>query len=412
MALADIEDLLKASMGLHAASIGSPAIARAVEARSAACQLANPDAYWDRVRGSDVELQLLIEAVVVPETSFFRDRDSFAALSRLVRDEWLPRSRGGVLHLLSVPCSTGEEPYSMAMALLDASIPADRFRIDALDISTRALAYADRAVYGKNSFRGDDLAFRDRHFAATADGYRISDTVRQRVAFQAGNLLAADFLPGVERYDVIFCRNVLIYFDRATQDRTIVVLKRLLTSQGLLFVAPAETALPLDHDFVSINQPQAFAFRRAPAAPVRAPVASPPPAPHPAWVRPPLEPAVAQIVTPVAVPTATPSDELEEVAQLANQGHFTDAAERCAEHLRRHGPSAAGFYLLGLVRDATGNYAEADASYRKALYLDPTHGEAQIHLALLMEKQGNPAGAQVLRNRARRLAQDGKASHE
>jgi chemotaxis protein methyltransferase WspC len=417
---ADFENLLKASMGLNAASIGPSAIERAVRERSAACNLEDPQAYWERVSGSDTELQKLIEAVVVPETWFFRDRESFVTLARLMREEWLQR-RDGVLCLLSLPCSTGEEPYSMAMALLDASIPADRFRIDAVDISSRVLTQAGLGVYRKNSFRGEELSFRDRHFEATAQGYRVSEAVRRQVRLQRGNLFAADFLPGVAVYDVIFCRNVLIYFDRATQDRAIVVLTRLLKAEGVLFVAPAETALPSGHGFVSTNLPLAFGFRRATAVPPKEKKAP----------RPVEQPSVHRLVTRPSAPDHAPrapsttpaagslsalavekSSDIGEAMRLADQGHFVEAATCCAEHLRRHGPSGTAFYLMGLVRDATGNQSEAVSYYRKALYLEPNHGEAQIHLALLMEKQGDTAGAQVLRNRARRLELQSKTSHE
>jgi chemotaxis protein methyltransferase WspC len=417
MDAAGFENLLKASMGLNVASVGSSAIERAVQERLRACNLDNPHVYWQRVRGSDAELQELIEAVVVPETWFFRGRESLAALAGLAREEFQPSSHG-VLSLLSLPCSTGEEPYSMAMALLDGSIPTDRFHIDAVDISARALTQAGRAVYGKNSFRGHELEFRDRHFEATANGYRLSETVRRQVRFQQGNLFAPAFLPGVELYDVIFCRNVLIYFDRATQDRAIVVLKRLLKPKGVLFVAPAETGLPLSHDFVSANLPLAFAFRRSAAAPARPKKVPVPlmkfsigravPAPAPA-----LRPAEAISSRPTAasrpgLATTTPAD-IGEAMRLADQGHFVEAATFCAEHLRQHGPSAAAFHLMGLVRDATGNYPEAADYYRKALYLEPDHYVTQVHLALLMEKQGDMAGAKVLRNRARRLEQQLKA---
>jgi chemotaxis protein methyltransferase WspC len=416
MGIADFENLLKASMGLNVASIGSSAVERAVQERLAACNLVDPRDYWKRVRESAAELQELIEAVVVPETWFFRGRESLAALARLAREEWL-RKPDGVLSLLSLPCSTGEEPYSMAMALLDVSIPADRFRIDAVDISTRVLTQAGRAVYGRNSFRGHELEFRGRHFEATADGYRLSETVRRQVCFQQGNLFAAGLLPGVERYDVIFCRNVLIYFDRATQDRAIAVLKRLLKPNGVLFVAPAETGLPSSHDFVSTNLPLAFAFRgsdgvrpvprRVPAPfkrPAgRSPLATPVPAPRPAHAasRGPAAASRPDLVT-------EKSADIGEAMRLADQGHFVEAATCCAEHLRQHGPSAAAFHLMGLVRDATGNQPEAAGYYRKALYLEPNHYGTQIHLALLMEKQGDTAGAQVLRDRARRLEQQHK----
>ena len=85
-----------------------------------------------------------------------------------------------------------------------------------------------------------------------------------------------------------------------------------------------------------------------------------------------------------------------------------EAATCCEAHLSKHGPSATAFYLLGLVRDATGNLSDAVTYYRKALYLDPNHCDAQIHLAFLMEQQGDLAGAQVLRNRARRTGPHAK----
>jgi chemotaxis protein methyltransferase WspC len=418
MDAADFESLLKESMGLNAASIGSSAIERAVQERLAACNLQNRQAYWEHVRGSDTELQELIEAVVVPETWFFRDRESFAALARFVSEAWLRKPWDGVLCLLSLPCATGEEPYSMAMALLDASIPADRFRIDAIDISTLALAQAGHAVYRTNSFRGHDLQFRDRHFETTAQGYRLSETVRRQVRFQQGNLFAADFLPGMELYDVIFCRNVMIYFDRATQDCAIAVVKRLLKTKGTLFVAPAESALPSSHDFVSTNLPLAFAFRRSVAVPsesktISGSVVRPSvwgPMATPVSTRGPTPMSLAPALAPPSRVAPNTSTDIGEAMRLADQGHFVEAATCCAEHLRRHGPSAPAFYLMGLVRDATGNQPEAVSYYRKALYLEPNHHEAQIQLALLMEKQGDMAGAQVLRNRAHRLEQRSKTS--
>jgi chemotaxis protein methyltransferase WspC len=416
MGATDFEDLLKASIGLNAASIGSSAIERAVQERVRACNLLNPQVYWERVRDSGAELQKLIEAVVVPETWFFRGRESLAALARLGHEEFRPRPEWA-LSLLSLPCSTGEEPYSMAMALLDASIPAHRFRIDAVDISTCALRQAEHAVYGRNSFRGHDLAFRDRHFEATSEGYRLSEAVRRQVHFQQGNLLATGFLPGVELYDVIFCRNVLIYFDRATQDSAIVVLKRLLKPEGALFVAPAETALPSSHDFVSTNLPSAFAFRKSGAVPPR-PKRVPVPLKSSSIGRP-MATAVSALRPSRAISPAQAADsrtslatetsaDIGEAMRLADQGHLVEAATACAEHLRQHGPSAEAFHLMGLVRDATGNHLEAVAYSRKALYLEPNHYVTQIHLALLMEKQGDTEGAQVLRNRARRLEQQHK----
>ena len=194
------------------------------------------------------------------------------------------------------------------------------------------------------------------------------------------------------------------------------MLKRLLTPKGVLFVAPGgdrparEPRLRLDEPAAGVRvSPKRRALRPTPKqAGVPSsrlqPVASCA-APAPALRRRAARPLRRRLPRHAAGLAAEPSADIDEAMRLADQGHFVEAATCCEEHLRQHGPSAAAFYLLGLVRDATGNHAEAAAYYRKALYLDPNHYETQIHLALLMEKQGDAAGAQVLRNRARRLEQ-------
>jgi len=420
MAPTDFEHLLKASIGLDVGSIGPSSIERAVQERLSACGLRDRHVYWEHVHTSQTELQALIEAVVVPETWFFRDREAFATLANIGHENWLRAPADRVLRLLSLPSSTGEEPYSMAMALLDAGVPADRFRIDAVDVSVRAIERAERAVYGRNSFRSQDLTFRDRHFEATTLGHRPSEAVRRQVHFRQGNMFAEGFLPGQDIYDVIFCRNLLIYFDRPTQDRAVEVLQRLLTSNGTLFVAPSETGLLLIHDFVSAKIPLAFAFRpsagrsREPKpANVRSVTSRRTPLPRasPVSVRqaPALKPAPGSFQPlPRTVQPAELHAGLDQAVRLADQGCLVEAASCCEEHLRQHGPSVKAFYLLGLVRDAAGNPTDASNYYRKALYLDPEHHETLVHFALLVEHQGDSAAAHVLRERARRVEQHSK----
>jgi chemotaxis protein methyltransferase WspC len=122
--------------------------------------------------------------------------------------------------------------------------------------------------------------------------------------------------------------------------------------------------------------------------------------------------APAAIPPPVVrVPPRDPAAGLVEAGRLADHGHLVEAAICCEEYVREFGASATALSLLGLVREAAGNPAEAAAFYRKALYLDPDHYDTQVHLALLMDQQGDPEGAQVLRDRTRRLELKRKASH-
>src|SRR6185436_665861 len=113
------------------------------------------------------------------------------------------------------------EPYSIAIALLDSGLPLERFQIDAVDISLRALSRARSRMYGTNSFRETDLSFRDRFFSSTPDGWELTDAFLDRVHFRQGNIVAPDFQPDTNRYDIIFCRNLLIYFGHFTQELVI-----------------------------------------------------------------------------------------------------------------------------------------------------------------------------------------------
>jgi chemotaxis protein methyltransferase WspC len=415
MAPPNFAELLKQSIGLDAASIGVSAIERAVRARQVACRLEDREAYWNCVRSSDAELQALVELVVVPETWFFRDPEAFTALSRVVLDRLVSGAGApdGIVRVLSLPCSTGEEPYSMAMALLDAAVPAQTFRVHAVDISQRALALARLGLYRKVSFRGHDLEYRRRFFEPMAAEFRIADSVQDQVEFRHGNLLSPTSLPAVGTYDAVFCRNVLIYFDRPAQERAIAALISLLTPNGLLFVGPAEAPVLLNHGLVSAGMPKAHAFRKGgkaakqPRHAKTLPALAVPPRRAPAVT-------ITSATTERSVPTpdhaVAAAEGLESGRQLANQGRFVEAEKLCEDHVRRHGASAEVFYLLGLVRDAVGHQSAAAAAYRKALYLDPCHHETLVHLALLMDTQNNRAEAQLLRTRARRATRPDGAS--
>ena len=121
--------------------------------------------YEQFLDSSRAEWNELVESVVVTETWFFRDPEIYRRFrSPGASRNGCPPIQPLPLRLLSIPCASGEEPYSLVMALLDAGVAPDRFQIDAVDISARALARAERGVYGRNSFRGKDLAFRDRYF--------------------------------------------------------------------------------------------------------------------------------------------------------------------------------------------------------------------------------------------------------
>jgi chemotaxis protein methyltransferase WspC len=270
---------------------------------------------------------------------------------------------------------------------------------------------ARRAVYGKNSFRGQDIEFRERYFTAENEGYRLDERVLDQVRLQVGNLLDPTLLANEPAYDFVFCRNLLIYFDLPTQQQVFEVLKRLTHVDGVLFIGPAEGSLLGRFGMRSIGIPQSFAFsRQAAPEPVTAflPTVLPIPQPQPQPVRPmaPARPRPFAAVAPAPRAVKTPPSDaaalLVNIAALANEGKSAEARAACESYLRSHEPVAQVFYWLGLLSDIAGSALEAQGFYRKALYLEPQHPDALMHLAALLQSQGDTAGAKRLQDRAAR----------
>ena len=404
-------DFLKERIGLDVTSVGPAIIERAVRQRTTLSQAAHSDEYWQLLQGSRDEQQALIEAVIVPETWFFRYPESFATLGKLACKRLDELNNMRALRILSLPCSTGEEPYSIAMALLDAGLKPHQFKVDGMDVSPLSVEKARRALYGKNSFRGQDLDFRERHFTPEQDGHRVNDYVREQVRLQVGNVLDPTLLTSEPAFDFVFCRNLLIYFDQPTQKQVFEVLKRLTHFDGVLFIGPAEGSLLGRLGMRSIGIPQSFAFSRhsdphpeplPTPKPIVVPVSQPPRSTQPAPVR--TRPFAAVTPLPTASKSANPDAAtlLANIAALANEGKSAEARAACEQYLRSHEPVAQVFYWLGLLSDVAGLTLEAQGFYRKALYLEPQHPEALMHLAALLQAQGDTAGARRLQERAAR----------
>ena len=165
------------------------------------------------------------------------------------------------LRILCVPCAAGEEPYSVVMTLLETGLAAHQFRIDAADVSGAALSRAEAATYSANAFRAEDCSFRDRWFHVQGAAARLDDTVRQHVHFFQANLLDESFAADSEPYDVVFCRNLLIYLTAEARSRVERVIDRLLAPDGLLVVGAAEPPI-LKGPWIPAVGNSVFALRR------------------------------------------------------------------------------------------------------------------------------------------------------
>ena len=413
IARAAIETLLAHHIGLNVDSLGSTTLARTIAHGMKALGLANLVAYWQYLNSSQIALEELVEAVVVPETSFFRNPKSFDYLRRYVGEQ-IPC---GGWRILSLPCSTGEEPYSIAMTLLQAGLSPKSFSIDGVDISAVALAKARQGVYNRYSFRQniDALAhYIQQYFQFNGRQYCIGARARSSVRFDWGNLASAWCLFDRPPYDIIFCRNLLIYFHSSARDRALYNLYRLLVPNGLLFVGHAETRQIDPQRFRPIRVPHAFVYRKLPHplavrksfSPVSRDDISPPvrerlqPTPL-------LESAIGETIQRQASSAADeatpPIPNLAAIRSLADRGILTEALEQCDRYLQHHPTDGAAYLLLGAIYQARGEDDLAEMAFQKALFLDPNCEDALIHLLLLCQQKGDRSGVQRLQQRIERL---------
>jgi chemotaxis protein methyltransferase CheR len=192
------------------------------------------------------EIVQLLDVVTTNKTDFFREPDHFDYLVDKAVPELMERKSGNTLTVWSAGCSSGEEPYTLAMVLAEygAAHPGFRFKVLATDLSTTVLAKARKAVYSSEVVRPVPLALRQKYLMrsreADSDTLRVVPELRALVDFRRLNFMDADF--GLsEKVDMIFCRNVIIYFDRQTQELILQKLTRYLTSGGYAFLGHSET---------------------------------------------------------------------------------------------------------------------------------------------------------------------------
>ncbi len=210
------------------------------------------------------ELEQGAEILTTNETYFFREDYQLRAFS----NEILPRLRERLgkkkrLMIWSAGCSSGEEVYTIAMIILDSGMFDDwEVRIFGSDISSRMLAKARKGIFGSSAFRTMPKDVVARHFTETGDGMRVNDNVRAICHFGRLNLLDEEKIVFVGRADVVFCRNVLIYFDKRSKARGISVLYDRLNDGGYLLLGHTESLLNLSTAFELVHLDEDLVYQR------------------------------------------------------------------------------------------------------------------------------------------------------
>jgi chemotaxis protein methyltransferase CheR len=432
-----LADILRKRAGLVFQTLRRPAVETAARHVMDRIGIKAPESFVPLVAQTGAVFDDLMAEVTIGETYFFREPGHFA----LLRDRILPEFRKHAtperrFRAWSAAASTGEEPYSIAIALREQGVAAD---VLGTDISRARLGAARRATYRAWSFRGVPPATIERYFKEHGESFTLAPELRRDVDFRYLNL-ASDCYPsmssGVWGMDVIFCRNVLIYFDRDTIAHVAESLLASIADDGWILLGATDPPLS---DYVRCEVVQTkvgLAYRKkqtpvgrpTPVARVEIqpqlppiPAESPPPRTHSEPLRPavqsptrapqPPAPEPLQPAGPVSgiapALTSTVSDSATQAAarvrELANAGRLEEAGRECAAALDIHREAAELHYLHAVLVAQARQFAEGARAARRALYLDRSMIVAHAALGTALAKSGDAAGARRAFNNALRL---------
>ncbi|TFZ58169.1 protein-glutamate methyltransferase [Methylorubrum sp. Q1] len=397
--------------------------------RMRSCGVADCAAYSSLLDGAAgrEEWAALEAEITIGETFFFRYAEQFAALRRTILPEVIEARREiRRLRIWSAGCSTGAEPYSLAILvhdLLGEALADWSVTILGTDLSAAALAVAREAEFGPWALRTLDTEERARWFRRTParpglphGGYALRPAFRRMVRFERQNLLT--LIDGSDRiqggFDLILCRNVLIYFSADHVTRIVRALGERLNPQGWLLIGHAEPNPTFSQWLQPVALPGTVAYRPidtpapqpppvlGPAPPEPAPIlfALPEPAPDPVPALPLPIPAPAAIAHPLS-----PGDLLAEIRVLADAGETARAWRRLHEEIDGYATDSPLRYYEGLLALDLGREREAERALRGALFLDRGFVMAHFQLGLLLARVGRRSEAARALDNALRLAQ-------
>lgn len=255
--------LVEEACGLHYSARDREVFAAKVEGHVSELGYDSLLDYYYRLRYDDPDgeaLRGLIEALLVHETYFFRE---LAPLLQLADDLATLVASHGRARVWSAACSTGEEPYTMAMLLAERGV-LDRVEIIATDLSTAAIARARAGRHGRRSLRdGHPAALAQKYLDVSGTSYVVAPMIRQAVQFEVANLFAPDACAHLGQFDVVLCRNVLIYFRDEQVAHVIEQLRKRTTKHGLIAVGVSESLLRFGTTLVCEERGSSFFYRSA-----------------------------------------------------------------------------------------------------------------------------------------------------
>ncbi len=421
--LADLAALLKERVGLHIKPDGYSALRLALAARFEELdgKLRGPHAYLEMLRSDagEEELRRLLPLVTVGKTSFFRDERQFGALAALMPGLLeQARAAGRPVAIWSAGCATGEEIYSIAMTASEAGARPGEIELLGTDVNPEAVAAAARGAFDHRRVRDVRGPLLARYFEQDGEVHRVKPALRRLLAGVRPHNLVSSIYPRPQQgaWDVVFCRNVIIYFDTPTTQAVLERFHAALAPGGYLFLGYSESLFRIFDGFELTEVGGAFLYRR-PEGPSRVGPAVPaPPAIH-RYVAAPVKhlrlPAAesARRAAPESAQfVLSPQEVLDDAVDLFAQGRF-GAARETLERLLERGEDLAVRLTLANLYGTLRQPDRALASYRAALALEPLSAEAHLFCGVHFLQSGDLGGAAQELSRALFLDPDLALGH-
>lgn len=236
-----ISQLIYEQSGIHFCEANRPILESRLRERLRLAELGTVEEYMNLIRRNEAEMKTFLDSITTNLTRFFRNQGHFDALVNAVLPDLVAHKRARndrTLRVWSAGCSTGEEPYTLAM-LLEDQLPADfSYDILASDLSLKSLMTANQGFYPENRVVGIPESYLKRFFTHTGEGYQVSDALRKKIKFDYHNL---KFESGHRNLDIVFCRNVLIYFDEAAQKAVVDKFYQAMSPHSYLYIGHSES---------------------------------------------------------------------------------------------------------------------------------------------------------------------------
>jgi len=381
-------DFLILHSGLHFEKRNIRMLERGLVSRMTALRIGSFSDYFDYLCKNmerRQELQKLLQLLTVGETFFFRYHAHFDALCRCVLPQLTGTAPQKKLRIWSAGCSTGEEPYSIAMAIME-SIPQWKsldIKIVATDINSRSLSRAREGVYNAWKVRVTENHYLEKYFKRIGESYVVRDEVKSLVEFSYHNLQAPSPSPG-ETFDVIFCRNVMIYFANATTRRLVESFAAALHKGGYLFLGHSETLAHISTKFERHVHDGSFYYRKKGEQPEK-PATGPAEPLAPVKTRRLPTATVSSAAAPAAAQQLDPERLYPVGVKLLHQVNFHEAAALFDQLLLQKPDHAGAILGMGQIHLVSGRMALALDCCNRALALDDLLAEGYFLRGLLYE---------------------------